>query len=105
MTVMAAASVMSAGHGLGRDRFGAISSSLGIARRLLYAAGSSLRLSSRLLSLGRRSFRARSRLVSFVGRIDSALRGVHCTRRAAHRKCKGQCSPGSQHNKFRGFGN
>jgi hypothetical protein len=87
MTMFAA--VMSASHGLGRNRFGAISSSFRIACSLLNAARRGLSLSCRLLRLSRRRFSAGSSLVSAIGGIHSALCWVGLARRATCRKGKG----------------
>jgi hypothetical protein len=100
---MMSATVMRASHSLGGDRLGAISSGLRIASRLLNPARSSLSLCSRLLGLGSRSFSARGSLVSAVRRIHGARRWIGLIGRASCRKRKGQRSPGSQPNKFRGF--
>jgi hypothetical protein len=63
-------------HGLCRDSFCAIGSSLGVTGRLLDTAGRSLGRSRSLLSLLARRFRARSRLISAIGRVHGALCGI-----------------------------
>jgi hypothetical protein len=85
MVMVVMLGVMSASHGFGCNRFGAISSSLRIACGLLYTACRSLSLRSRLLRLGGRRFRAGSSLISAIGGIHSALCWVGLARRATCR--------------------
>jgi len=103
LVMMVMGRMMCAGHRLRRDRLSAISRRFRIAGRLLDTAGRRLGLRRRLLRLGSSSFRARSRLIGAIGRVDGTLGRVRAGRSAPCRKRKGQCSPGSKYDKFRGF--